>query len=201
MKLYAESPGYRARQILQDVAVVVWIIGWTVTGATVHGLVARLAVPGENIEQAGSSFERTLNSFGDRLSEVPVVGEGLQQPFEFISQAGGALERAGRAQQNAINALAVWLGVALALIPISLVVIGYLPGRRRWMREAGAAQRLRISSADLHLFALRALARRPLHELRRVSPDPAAALLKGDYEELATLELRALGLRGGGLPS
>jgi len=39
------------------------------------------------------------------------------------------------------------------------------------------------------------VANRPLRELRRVTPDPAGALRAGEYEALADLELRALGLR------
>ena len=63
------------------------------------------------------------------------------------------------------------------------------------MTEATAARAIRESAADLHLFALRAVANRPLSELRRVTPDPAGALMSGDVEDLARLELAALGLR------
>jgi hypothetical protein len=52
-----------------------------------------------------------------------------------------------------------------------------------------------MGGADLELFALRALANRPLRELYRVTPDPAGALRAGDYAGLAALELRSLGLR------
>jgi hypothetical protein len=57
------------------------------------------------------------------------------------------------------------------------------------------AARLRDDRADLHLFALRAVANRPLRQLHRVTPDPAGALAAGDYEGLAALELNALGLK------
>jgi hypothetical protein len=39
------------------------------------------------------------------------------------------------------------------------------------------------------------VANRPLRQLHRVTPDPAGDLRAGDYEALADLELRALGLR------
>jgi hypothetical protein len=38
------------------------------------------------------------------------------------------------------------------------------------------------------------LANRPLHELRRVSDDPAGSLERGDYHALAALELARVGL-------
>jgi hypothetical protein len=52
-----------------------------------------------------------------------------------------------------------------------------------------------MDGADLELFAIRAVANRPLRELRRVSADPAGALRAGEHHALADLELRALGLR------
>jgi hypothetical protein len=63
------------------------------------------------------------------------------------------------------------------------------------MREAGAAADLRIDADDLRLFALRAVANAPLHVLRRATPDPAAALERGDDDALAGIELERLGLR------
>jgi hypothetical protein len=77
---------------------------------------------------------------------------------------------------------------------VTLLLV-WLPRRVAWAREAGAASRLRMDGADLELFAIRAVANRPLRELRRVSDDPAGALRAGEHEALADLELRALGLR------
>ena len=54
------------------------------------------------------------------------------------------------------------------------------------------------SEADLDLFALRALANRPLPRLTEISPDPVEAWRRGDSEvvrALAALELRSIGLR------
>jgi hypothetical protein len=67
----------------------------------------------------------------------------------------------------------------------------------RFAREATAAQRFVDSSADLDLFALRAMANQPMHRLARVSDDPVAAWRAGDPEvvrALALLELRDAGL-------
>ena len=54
------------------------------------------------------------------------------------------------------------------------------------------------AAADLDLFALRALARQPLHVLARISDDPAGAWRARDPEvvlALGSLELREAGLR------
>lgn len=195
MKLYAEMPRFRNRQLLQDAAVIVWAYVWIRIGAHVKTLVDRLAGPGESIERAGDGFAGTLFDISSKVDDVPGVGGILQAPFDAAGQAGLALERAGAAQQDVVHSLALWLGILLAVIPISYVCYKYLPDRLRWVREASAADRLRIDAADLHLFALRAVVRQPLYELKRVCDDPAAALQNGDYEPLAKLELASLGLK------
>ena len=86
--------------------------------------------------------------------------------------------------------------MVVAGFPAVLLLLAWLPRRVRWMRDAGDAHRLRGDSpGDLALFAWRAVARRPLGELRRAVDDPGGALLRGDYTALAALELHALGLR------
>lgn len=201
MKLYAEVPRFRNRQIAQDLALLLWSYVWIRIGMHVKALVDRLAGPGESIERAGGGFAETLFDIGTKVGDVPGVGGLLEAPFDAAGDAGVVLQRAGAAQQEVVHSLALWLGVLLALIPISYVLYKYLPDRLRWVREASAADRIRIDSADLHLFAIRAVVRQPLYELARVCNDPAAALQNGDYEPLAKLELASLGLKVSQLPT
>ena len=195
MKLYAEVPHFRNRQIRNDVLVAVWAFLWTRAGMAVHDLVSKLAGPGDFVERAGRRWTGGVTDVGGRLADVPVVGDEIQSGFERLAGAGDFLTNAGQAQQNAVHDLALWLGILIALIPISIVVLFWLPRRLRWMREAAAASHIRVDADDLHLFALRAIARRSLEELRSATPDPAKAYATGDYEPLAALELQALGLR------
>ena len=194
MKLYADAPSYRRRQVVSDLALAVWIVIWVRVGTAIHGLVERLAEPGRRVEEAGRGFAGTVGDLGADAAGVPLVAETLQRPFDSIAGAGRALQRAGAGQQDVIHSLALWLGILLALIPISYVLYRYVPYRLRWVREASAARRIEIDAADLRLFALRAVATKPLYELAAAVEDPAAALEAGDYEALAALELASLGL-------
>jgi hypothetical protein len=126
-----------------------------------------------------------------------VVGSSLRRPFLGAADAGRTLETAGSAAGSTVHTLALWLALFVALLPIVWLVARYVPGRVRWMREAGAASSLRLDAEDLHLFALRAATSAPFHVLRAACPDPSAALAAGDYDALAAIELRRLGLRGG----
>ena len=198
MKLYAETAGLRARQVLGDLAVVAWTAAWVWAGATLYRLVDKLAVPGARLEQAGGGFAGDVAEIQQKVGRVPVVGGELQGPFGRLAGVGQTLADAGSTQQQVVHQLALWLGVLVAAVPIVILLLAWLPRRVAWAREAGAASRLRLAGADLELFALRAVANRPLRQLHRVTPDPAGALRGGDYEALADLELRALGLRVGG---
>jgi hypothetical protein len=85
----------------------------------------------------------------------------------------------------------------VAAVPILVALLGYLPRRWRFVREATAGQRFVDSSADLDLFALRAMANQPMHRLARISTDPVRAWRSGDSEvvrALAVLELKDAGL-------
>jgi hypothetical protein len=192
MKLYAETPVRRARQVAGDLFVLLWIAGWTRVGVFVHDLVEKLAGPGESVEDAGRSFAGSVGRLGRNADDLPLVGDRLRSGFETVADGGRALQRAGQAQQDAVHTLAFWLGLLLALLPILWLVGRYVPGRVAWIREATAASRLRVAPG---LFALRALAHRPLTELARVSADPVADYHAGKFEGLARLELEALGLR------
>jgi hypothetical protein len=195
VRLYAETAGLRGRQLLGDLAVLAWTAAWVAAGIALYRLVEKLAVPGQRVEQAGSAFAGNVAEIQRTIGRVPVVGDQLQDPFGRLAGTGQTLADAGVTQQEVVHQLALWLGLAVAAVPVVALLLAWLPGRVSWAREAGAASRLRLDGADLELFAIRAVANRPLRQLRRVSADPAGALRSGEYEALADLELRALGLR------
>jgi hypothetical protein len=195
VKLYAETPGLRTRQLVGDLAVLAWTAAWVAAGAALYRLVEKLAVPGERVEQAGSSFAGDIAEIQQKVGRLPVVGGELQDPFGRLAGVGRTLAAAGVTQQEVVHQLALWLGVVVAVVPIVALLLVWLPRRVSWAREAGAASRLRMDGADLQLFAIRAVANRSLRDLHRVTPDPAGDLRAGEYQALADLELRALGLR------
>jgi hypothetical protein len=195
VKLYAETSGLRTRQLVGDLAVLAWTAAWVAAGVALCRLVEKLAVPGERVEQAGGGFAGDIAEIQQKVGRLPVVGDELQDPFGRLAGVGRTLAAAGVTQQEVVHQLALWLGMVVAVVPIVALLLVWLPGRVSWAREAGAASRLRMDGADLELFAIRAVANRPLRDLHRVSPDPAGDLRAGEYQALADLELRALGLR------
>ena len=198
MKLYADSPGQLARQLVSDVALVCWLLLWIWAGMAVHDATMELAGPGEPITESATGIADSMTEAGGVLGGLPLVGDEAQAPFDKASGAADELAEAGRAEVRAVESLANGLGLAVALIPILVVVAFYLPARIRFVRRATAGARLVDAGEDLDLFALRALTHQPLHVLARITDDPAGAWRRGDRQvtdRLAELELRANGLR------
>jgi hypothetical protein len=195
MTWYAEMPAKRTAQQLGDLAVAAWILLWIWIGHAVHDAVRRLAAPGRELEDAGSSLAGGLRGAAERAGDVPVVGDGLRAPLDTAAGAGDAVARAGVAQQEAVGTLALVLALVVAGLPIAVALLLWLPGRLHYARDAAAARRL---SGDVELLALRAATSQPLHVLARLGPDPVTRWRRGEpqaAEQLAALELRRLGLR------
>lgn len=203
MKLYADAPVRRSRQVLGDLLLIGWVCLWVQAARAVRDATLALGTPGKQISEAGNGLADQLRDAGRKVGEVPFVGDGVRGPFDG---AGGAAERiaaAGDAQVAAVESLALWLGLAVGAIPILIALAAYLPPRWRFVREASAGRRFVDGTDDLDLFALRAMARQPLHRLARISEDPAGAWRRGDPQviwQLAALELRDSGLSVPELP-
>jgi hypothetical protein len=194
MKLYADTSPIRLRQMLCDLALLVLIWAAVRAGRVVRETVALLSEPGAALQRAGDQLSDAAGQGADTAGDLPAIGDALAQPFEWLSGSGGTLAEAGARQQEAVLSLATILGVVVTVLPILVLLALYLPSRLRWIREATAAQRFRGAGAQF--FALRALAGRPLRDLRRVSADPWGDYEAGKFRVLANLELEALGLRG-----
>ncbi|WP_210443209.1 hypothetical protein [Nocardioides sp. SYSU D00065] len=198
MKLFADTPARRTRQVLADLLFVAWLVLWVWIGAAVHDGTLHLAGPGRQTESAATSMGEQLRDAGGRLGDAPLVGDELAVPFDRAADASDGLAAAGRDTVEAVERLALLLGLSVALIPILVVAALHLPRRWRFVREATAGARFVDSQQDLDLFALRALAHQPMRVLAAVSDDPAGAWRARDPDvvrRLAALELADLGLR------
>jgi hypothetical protein len=195
MTWYAQTPALRTRQLVSDALLLLWLAAWAWLAHAVHEAVQRLAGPGRSLEDAGRSIGSGLGGAAERAGDVPVVGGALRAPLAGAADGGRALERAGVAQQSAVDHLALLLALVLFVLPAAWALARWLPGRLRWRRNARAALLLR---ADVDLLALRAATSAPLDELARLGPEPVGRWRRGEpgaAEALAALELRALGLR------
>lgn len=201
VKLYADRLPVALRQLLTDLAVVIWVYAWVRAGLWIHDTVLKLGVPGQKLQGAGSGLADNLADAGSKVGRVPLVGDELTAPFTRAAEAARSMAEAGREQQEIVDNLALVMALLLVAVPLALVLFGWLPLRLRWMRRAGVASAVRDQPAGRDLLALRALATRPLNQLAKLGPDIAQSWRNGDasaVDALAALELKDLGLRPSG---
>jgi len=198
MAIYASRPGRLAGQLIGDVFVLCWGVAWALVGIFVHQVVEVLAVPARETARTASRLVTNLRDAAEQAARVPGVGDDLRQPFDAASVTLGNVITSANQQVASIELLAVIAGWLTFLIPVAVVVALWLPRRIRFYRQAKASQQFLDSSADLDLFALRAMASQPLYVLAGVSDDPVRAWRDGDrqvIDQLAAIELRRNGLR------
>ena len=198
MKVYADTPARRLFQIVVDLLFVAWLVVWVWGGLVVHDGTMALAGPGRQTDESASAMAGQLRDAGGRLDDVPLIGDEVATPFDKAAEASDGIAAAGRSSVQAVERLALVLGLSIALIPILVVTAFYLPGRLRFVREATAGLRFIDSADDLDLFALRALTHQPMRVLAKVSDDPAGDWRRRDpavVTRLAELELKDVGLR------
>ena len=197
MTWYSEVPARRARQIAGDIWLIAWSALWIWAAVRLYDLVMNLAAPGLAVSSSATDLADRFDEAGAAVGQVPLIGDALQSPFDGMGGAAIAIADAGQASADAVSLLARVLAIALAVLGIASWAMVWVPIRIAFIRRATAARRFLDSTDDLDLFALRAMARQPLHLLARISDDPAGAWRRGDREvisALATLELRAEGL-------
>ncbi|HEY2191136.1 MAG TPA: hypothetical protein VGH76_02380 [Actinomycetospora sp.] len=198
--LYAERPRRRMLQVLTDLAVAVWVVLVVTAAIALHDTVLALQAPGRALTDAGDRVAGVFDGASQAAGGVPFVGDRLSGAFSPGTQAGTAIADAGRAQVEAVAAVATglaWLVVGVAVLP---VLATWLALRVRWVLRA--RQSLAARDLDVDLLALRALTRGAPRRVRRAAGpggDAAGAWRRGDPAvllRLADVELRRMGLRG-----
>ncbi|BBZ02709.1 hypothetical protein MCHIJ_21460 [Mycolicibacterium chitae] len=195
---YASRPHRFLAQFLSDVVVSTWIVFWILVGLLVYDAVASIAAVGRQVESGANGISRNLDSAGNSVDGVPLIGDQLSKPLTAASEAAMDLAGAGANLNSTASWLAWVLAFAVAATPILAVGGPWLYLRIRFFRRKWTAIALAATPAGEQLLALRALANRPLRKLTAVSMDPVGAWRREDpiaLRGLAALELRSAGLR------
>jgi hypothetical protein len=194
---YATTPGRLLAQLISDVVLVVWAAVWVLVGMAVHAAITTIAEVGRQVQGGATGVAGNLNSAGDSVDDVPLVGEALSKPLRAASGAALDIAGAGQSLDTTASWLAWLLALAVAAPPILAVAMPWLYLRVRFFRRKWTALALAATPAGEQLLALRALANRPLARLAEVSIDPVGAWRREDaiaIRGLANLELRSAGI-------
>lgn len=194
---YATTPARLLRQLVSDIVVAAWTTIWVLVGLAVHTAVATIAEVGREVKDGATGVSGSLNSAGDSVDGVPLVGDALSKPLRAASEAANGIADAGHSLDTTASWLAVVLALAVAAPPIMAIAMPWIYLRVRFFRRKWTALTLATTPAGEQLLALRALANRPLGKLAAVSMDPVGAWRRDDLvaiRGLANLELRSAGV-------
>jgi len=198
VQLYSSRPGQAVWQVVGDLVAVATIAAAVWISQLVGEAIASLGAFGQQLQSAGSGFSTTLGDAGEALAQVPLVGEGVAQPFRDAATSGTDLAAAGAAFTGAVDTLATAVATALWLLPVLLVVLLWVVPRLRFAVRTRATRALARTPAGRDLLAMRALVSQPPATLLRTVPDPVAAVRSADaaaLQALAALQLRSAGIR------
>ena len=198
LRPYSANPARLALQVVVDVLVLAWIYLWYRVGVLVHDGITSAASVGYRIQDSAGQVAGNLETAGRNVGSTPLVGDSLGAPLRAAAGQVGNLAGSGRDLGDRLTSFATPGGWLVALGPILVVLLFWLPARWRFARRAGAAAELSDTYEGEELLALRALTSRPLHELRAVAADPLDAWRSGDpaaVRALAALEMNAAGVR------
>src|SRR3954447_18303168 len=114
MKLYADTPARRTRQLAADVLVLLWIGLWGYAGRQVHDAVQQLRAPADSITSAGQSVNFALTGAGDQAGQIPLVCDQLRTWLARAAGSGSTLQNAGTSMDDTVDRLSLGLGPASA---------------------------------------------------------------------------------------
>jgi hypothetical protein len=180
-----------------DTTVVVWIVVWVLLGVFVGRAVWDLGRIADPVISNAAGLSQTAQGF-ERLRSVPLVGGVLGGVVGGVTGSADTARAEAQSVKDGIHRIGVFLGLLIALGPLLLALLFYLPLRLPWRRDVRAVRAaLARDPADPVLqryLAERAIQGLPYDRLRSLSDDPWHDLAEGRAERLAALELDRLGL-------
>ncbi len=113
-------------------AFVAWAAAWVFIGVRTAQEVQGLRELSDTMVDVGQAVRSSGAAIGT-LTDLPLVGDRLQEPSSRIVRAGESAIASGRTSRTSVQNLSVLLGVSIAVIPIVplAVLVGVLLRRRR----------------------------------------------------------------------
>lgn len=127
MRMYAQTPARRNRQVLADLIAAVLVAAAVWFALAVHETIMLLAEPGRKVESSGDSLATELGNAGDAASNVPLVGDLLKKPLQSAADASTGFADAGASLQHTVSQVADLTALALIVIPVAFVLLLWLP--------------------------------------------------------------------------
>ncbi|HWM56189.1 MAG TPA: hypothetical protein VNO83_00030 [Pseudonocardia sp.] len=130
---WADTPGRRTLRRL-DVGAALTAAGFLALGVLSGFQLLRLTGLGSGLLDAAAALDQAGRAMSG-LARLPIVGPTTGMLADGVQQAAGSARTTATDAVAAIRQLAVLVAVAIALIPMPLLLGAYLPLRRHWARS------------------------------------------------------------------
>ena len=198
LKFYADRGVRRTRQIVADVALVLWCVLAIWAGRVVHDRALVAQDGAHKLEHGSTSLAVDMTDAANAVAKVPFVGSEVRAPFDKAATTANDMAGSGHDLATGLGRFAVLLGVLTALLPIVVALVPWSLTRLRYAVAAGRLARLRAMPGGRRLLALEALTSARPKDLAAIDDDVAQAWQDDDPEamhRLADLALATYGLR------
>src|SRR6266540_102278 len=130
MYLWSERPAARIRQIVADVATLIWVAFWVSIGVSLYAFLAQLAGAGRFMSDSGAGLRGLGERVGGALQAIPLVGEGVADGVRTgFTDVASPMIRFGGDLERLLVFVAALLGLLLAAVAIVPWMNRYLPWR------------------------------------------------------------------------
>jgi hypothetical protein len=202
IKIWSELRVARLKEQVADLATLLWVVFWGNIVWQLFQFLAGFAEAGRTIRAGGQTAIQSGRDLGDSLAGLPLVGSQVRDiARDAFAGVGRPLSDFGTQMEQFIIAVAIVLGLLLALVTLVPWLSRYLPWRWERLRRVRAAHRAIRTAPDLadadieRILALRAVARLDYSTLLEYSSDPLGDWAGGRHDRLARAELASVGLR------
>ncbi len=202
IKLWSELPAARSREVVADIATVIWVGFWGSIVWQLFQILSSFAQAGRSVRDGGNTMVQSGRDLGESLSGLPLVGTQARDiAAGAFASAGTPLSAFGIQLEQFIFVIAAVLALLLALVTLQPWLVRYLPWRWERLHRLRAAHRaIRISpsgpdAATERVLAMRAVSRLEYATLLEYSDDPLGDWANGRHDRLARAELASVGLR------
>jgi hypothetical protein len=201
IKLWSELPRARSRELLADVATLIWVVFWAIVAWRLFVFLSSFAQAGRSVQAGGQTMVKGGRDLGESLAGLPLVGSQVRDiARDAFAGAGTPLTAFGTELERFIFVIAAVIALLLALVTLQPWLARYLPWRVSRVRRVRAAHRaIRTGSLSdsesQRLLAMRAISRLDYADLLEYTPDPLGDWAAGRHVALARAELASEGLR------
>ena len=135
MQFYARPSWRLTRQVIADVFVLAWGIGWWFVGRFTDGVIRAVAEPSRQAGRLAEDLRAQTADVANQAAGIPLVGDDLRQPFDGMAATLNDLAGSASAQVTAIEQTATVAGVLAFAIPVALMIVIWLPRRLAFARR------------------------------------------------------------------